>query len=724
MSLLSKTLATVAQSKALGDHPVFHDFTTPTTHYTPGAARTDAMISQREAAVHGSVYGGRYAVDWAMDCVRLYADTTSSATWHLERDGKVLVQSKEPNTPKDYQVGPKDLYELLDRPNPFMDYSELIDLLVIDLLLVGNAYWYKHAVGDDGKPLSLFRMSPAHVKIKPGPNGPKGYEYQPPGARSPMKFALDSVCHFRLPNPHSPYYGLGIVQGGGRVFDTEIALTETQASYYENNADPSVIFQSDRRVPRDVFNKLRAQLRAKVSGPSNSGEMLLLENGLKASTLSPSARDALFEEITKLSRDRIFAMFRCAPMLFGIMDESSGSTKISDFRREFDTKTMRPFLDRLQKRITRALLEPWDVDFVFDYNYTIPQEEIIKQAGELAAIPGITPREIRRFLAPIGVEESTGDAEIDDMVLNLPGEEMDEDGQGGLADRNLPGEAGRPPKGENTSKFPRRAAVRKPAAKDVWSVINERMARAEVKAVALRAEQPWKMPAERRPPDQLADDRTAAINYVVNSTVPKINDAVHVLERALMDHTEGTKALTREAERRMRNSSAWSVFGGMLEDALVASTEAAASTALTHQGALGRQATIDVEELAQDIVRRPEGLDSIVANLKTETLKIVGDAIEAGKEREEVDLLIRQKIDTWRRSHSETVALTEVTHAYNETTLAVAEAVGGKVLVEDGHDHDAECAEADGQVWDIEQARSNRLEHPRCRRAFTILDEE
>ena len=32
------------------------------------------------------------------------------------------------------------------------------------------------------------------------------------------------MIHFKLPNPHSPYYGLGIVQGGGRPLDLELAL--------------------------------------------------------------------------------------------------------------------------------------------------------------------------------------------------------------------------------------------------------------------------------------------------------------------------------------------------------------------------------------------------------------------------------------------------------------------------------------------------------------------
>jgi hypothetical protein len=68
------------------------------------------------------------------------------------------------------------------------------------------------------------------------------------------------------------------------------------------------------------------------------------------------------------------------------------------------------------------------------------------------------------------------------------------------------------------------------------------------------------------------------------------------------------------------------------------------------------------------------------------------------------------------------VALTEAVHAYNEGTLLALEARGDtEVFVEDGHDHDGPCIEADGSVWTIEYARDHRIEHPNCRRAFLPL---
>ena len=48
----------------------------------------------------------------------------------------------------------------------------------------------------------------------PSDLGPAGYEYTVPGSgqRKPLQIPLSDMIHFKLPNPHSPYYGLGIVR--------------------------------------------------------------------------------------------------------------------------------------------------------------------------------------------------------------------------------------------------------------------------------------------------------------------------------------------------------------------------------------------------------------------------------------------------------------------------------------------------------------------------------
>ncbi len=712
-----------AEGKAIPYHPALADSGVPTSFYTPGQAKRErGTISQREAKHHIQAYGGNEAIDWVMDCVRLYSDTAGTAEWYLEKNGDRLARYKEDDPVDDLELAPRDLVSLLESPNPFMDYQEFIEVMVINLLLVGNAYWYKYqSVG--GKPLAIYPLSPHDVKVIPGDSGVEEYHYQPRGAQKPLKISPEDIVHFKLPNPHNPYYGLGLIKGGGRPFDLELALTDSQAHYFENRADPSMIVQSERRVPRDVFNKLRAQLRARTSGTHNSGELLVLEAGLTATTLTPNARDAMFADLSDKSRDRILALFRVNPKLLGLNEGGGSGDKVQDARREFDNKAMRPFLNKLQTRITMSLVAAWDLDFVIDYAYVMPQEELVKLAGELSVIPGVKVRELRKFLGPVGLSESTGDKEIDEMVLNLPGEELDEDGQGGFPDRALPGEPGRPvERTELTQAFP----------KDGEPLPEGAQARRGNKSLdpfqrfedlkALAGEGRTRLPDEERPDDVLLDQRTAEINSIVGELKTELRDAGHYLERGLLDNVEGKSFDPKSLVSRLRNSPAWKKFTANISAALEDAALRAVSASTIQQATLGNQTEdLDYDAIVRSVVYRPDGSKKITQTLKDEVVQKVADALKEEKDREEVEQIVRESIDFWNQTKSETVALTEAVEAYNEGTISVAESLGhDSVIVLDGDEHDEPCVEANGSVWGLEEARANRTEHPRCRRAFFV----
>lgn len=723
------------EGKALPAHPAWN-FGGPTSVYAPGATRRKSVISQRESARHGEAYGGKEAIDWVYDCIGLYADPVSTAPLKLQKpDGTPLVKERTKGTPPDHEVGPSDLYELLAKPNPFMLHGELLYLLVIDLLLVGNAYWYKWRSNSEGKPLSLYRLAPSHVKIVPGAHGPESYEYQPPGARDPLKIKLDDVIHFRRPSPHSAYYGMGVIQGAGRAMDLELAITDTMASYFENRADPSLIVQSERRVPRDVFNKLRAQLRARASGSSRAGELLVLEAGLKATPLGANARDALFADLSKMSRDRIMVKFRTSPLLFGLVDESSGANKVSDVRREFDNYALRPFLDRLQRQISDALISAWDLELLIDHRTLLPPEEALKVAGELSAAPAVRVREVRRQYVQFGIPESTGDPEIDEILLNMPGEEADANGKfgadgEGFADKPLGTEAGRPPSPGNTRAFPvdgsSPAGSKTRAAGKALPEITARLAVAalEERAKALlnadgsRATVGNRLQGEQRPNDSFATARKRDLDSISAGIADALSDASTQLERGLLDHVEGKALKTSDLVGRIRSSAAWTAFRRSVAKALEDGAQRAASAGVMQSG-LAPEDEIDYEELVKGVVYRPQGLRSVLSTLRERVVKRVKAARDADAERGDYEAAVREVISEWTASQALTIADTEATEAYNEATLTAAEMSGvANVFVTDGDDFDEPCRAANGEVWTISQARERRTEHPRCRRAF------
>lgn len=84
---------------------------------------------------------------------------------------------------------------------------------------------------------------------------------------------------------------------------------------------------------------------------------------------------------------------------------------------------------------------------------------------------------------------------------------------------------------------------------------------------------------------------------------------------------------------------------------------------------------------------------------------------------------IGQMFSDFGDARADTVARTETAWAANLGN-AGAWRDGGYAYVEvsDGTDSDQECADADGQVWSLDDFEANALEHPNCGRSASPVD--
>lgn len=414
----------------------------------PGGGR----FSGRSARRHLEAYAGRQdAIGWAMICCNLIAETASNAPWHFEtRDGKELPKTRAEADAYE-RPAPIDLVMLLENPNPWQTWEDLVELLFIDWLITGDFFLLKWGLNSEAKPVNLFRLNPSLVEVLPGGSGEPmitGYEYAVPG-ESKVTFSPDEILHVKRPNPHSEFRGAGIIAGDPRMFDMAIALTDTKAEYYEHGAKLSGVLETEKPMNDGLIAKIARQFMGKYSGRGNAHKVAVLERGLKFNAISNSAVDAAFGPISQESRDFILAMFGIPHSMLGIeAKQRQAPGQAAEDRREFSNTKMRPVLDKFQAALTNGLVGPgWDLKLCIDYKYQMPIESKITLATEFATLPGVTIREVREFadLEPLGDER-------DEIVLNLPG---NNENASNVKDRPLGQEPGRPPKGENTAAVPK-----------------------------------------------------------------------------------------------------------------------------------------------------------------------------------------------------------------------------------------------------------------------------
>jgi HK97 family phage portal protein len=426
--------------------------------HSPGAG----PFSARAAKTHLSAYAGSNAIDLVFGACNVIAETVSAAGYKLEtEDGRYLPLDR--GEADDYaRLAPPELRDLLRKPNPWQTWDDLIEELVIDYLLTGDFFVYKYGVEDaDGmvpgeRPVALYRLAPDRVTVKTGDEVGHpaeligGYEYDVPGSGSePALYAPEEVIQLRRPNVHSPYRGAGIISGSPTLFDLELALTQSKEAFARNGHRLAGVVETDRSIPDNLINKLKREFNGLFSGPDAAGMTAVLSAGAKYNTIQSSSREAEVPETSKQTMERVIAMFRVPKGKLGFpAGEDPGEE-----RREFANGMVRPLLDRIENVISDRLTIPgWGIKFCIDYEYQMPIEEQIKLAGTYGTLPGITIREVRDKAGLVRLTELMEDEaeakKIEEVVLNLPGAD---DNASTIKDRNLPGEAGRPPNPEHTS---------------------------------------------------------------------------------------------------------------------------------------------------------------------------------------------------------------------------------------------------------------------------------
>lgn len=128
-----------------------------------------------------------------------------------------------------------------------------------------------------------------------------------------------------------------------------------------------------------------------------------------------------------------------------------------------------------------------------------------------------------------------------------------------------------------------------------------------------------------------------------------------------------------------------------------------------------------INKLAERIKGVPDTVRDMVRTIVADALK--GEYDEgAGRvvvpSNKEIAARIRAQGDIQSEYRSQMIARTETATAMNlGATHAYEDAGIEQVEVMDGDD-DAECAQANGQTWSLDDARANPIAHPNCTRAF------
>lgn len=261
--------------------------------------------------------------------------------------------------------------DLMKNVNPFMNGFTLLEMTQLDQECTGNAYWYlyKNAFGI---PIEIWRIPPSNMYIVPSrENFIAGYVYR--SGTEEIPYDTDEIIHFKLPNPHSVYYGLAPWQVITKKISIEENMDTFENSLFENNAKPEGILYTTEVLGDKVFQRVKKDWKDTYGGSKKAGKTAVLEKGLKYQQLTISPKDLNFLQGRKFYKELVAGAYGVPISMLTTENVNLANAYVGD--RQYYSSTILPRLLRSEDVINEKMMSIYDTSLFLSFDNPVPEDK-------------------------------------------------------------------------------------------------------------------------------------------------------------------------------------------------------------------------------------------------------------------------------------------------------------------------------------------------------------
>jgi HK97 family phage portal protein len=243
---------------------------------------------------------------------------------------------------------------LLGKPNPWTTPYRLMDGLVHDLAIFDRAIWQKVKTSEGVA--GLIRIPPTLVTPK-GDNWLTPEYFEIKGGKATVLVPADRVVYFRGYSVTDDF-GTSPIESLRQVLAEEWQASRMREQAMRNGARLSGYLERPSDAPwsdiaRDRFRKAwRAQYTG--DGPQAGGTPIL-EDGMKFTPASQTAKDLQYIEGRKLTREEVASAYFIPPPMVGLMDSATFSN-ITEQHKMLYQDTLGPWLQMIAQELALQLI--------------------------------------------------------------------------------------------------------------------------------------------------------------------------------------------------------------------------------------------------------------------------------------------------------------------------------------------------------------------------------
>ncbi len=288
---------------------------------------------------------------------------------------------------------------LLEEPNAWMTWQELVEALTAHAVLTGNGFALIQR-GVRGQPIALLPLLPGWVQHRQLGDWSIEYLVTLPSGES-MRLGLADVLHIRGLS-WDTIGGLEIVKLARESIGLAAAIEWTQAGHFGKGGTPSGALVVDGALTPQRAEEIRARWQA-AHGAGQGGSVAVLGQGARFQQFELNFASAQTMETRRLQVEEICRAFGVFPQVIGAGDKAPTYASAEAFFSAHAVHTLGPWARRWEHTLKRDLLTPRQRAEMF---FEVDVESILradtKATGDFLRqmVDGgiMTPNEARRRL--------------------------------------------------------------------------------------------------------------------------------------------------------------------------------------------------------------------------------------------------------------------------------------------------------------------------------------
>ncbi|MFX0084297.1 MAG: phage portal protein [Candidatus Hodarchaeota archaeon] len=304
----------------------------------------------------------------------------------------------------------EEIEALLSNPNEKDESFESIRRKVLTDILKFDAGAVEIVYDTAGKPAELYDLPGHLIRLNVDKHGcfdkpDEAYAQLPINTLGSGKeivyFKQKEVIYF-IANPQSgSVYGLSPLESLVNSVEADLNASEYNASFFENNAEPSGIVQVGG-LSKAALKRFKTYWKQQFKGPKKAHKILALNaKTIDFKKISESQKDMQFMEYQKWLLQKILSVYKVKPFVLGIIDETTGKLNSAEQWNAFKEAAIDPLLSLESYLYTTKLIQAGfgydDVELRFEEQDIRDEKQTAEIVEKLVKSGVLTINEARRI---------------------------------------------------------------------------------------------------------------------------------------------------------------------------------------------------------------------------------------------------------------------------------------------------------------------------------------